>query len=121
MNPAKEFEQALVEQLEAKGVLNKQRAEIRAQLVSLLGEPAAAAANVPRPNQIIHSLIHEYLDFHELNNTKMVLEAETTLVTDGRDEIERYLGVRTEGDARKLPLLVSLVFRSTGTGPMIPK
>ena len=112
----KEFVEAVKECLESKGVLEKMSAEIRSHVLKILkdeNDPSDRTSGLKTGSQnfVINELIKEYLEWNELKHTRDVLVSESGHPKESltRTELEELLHVQTGLNARKVPLIYSLV------------
>ena len=112
----KEFYEAVKDSLQEKGILDKLSGEIRSQVLQILkSDDSTTDPNVvfktSSQNFVINELIKEYLDWNGLKNTKDVLVSEAGHPKESlsRSQLEESLNVQTGSNARKVPLLYSLV------------
>ncbi|KAI6659983.1 FGFR1 oncogene partner-like [Oopsacas minuta] len=118
-----EFREVLVRSLESKGVFNKCKAEVRANVFlaleqqegeegggSTLMAPKITKYCKSREGELVLGLIREFLQFYELEYSLAVFEPESNIegVTHTREQLSKDVGVRsTIGD---YPLLHQLLF-----------
>ena len=126
-----EFGDVLVSSLVAKGVLNKCKAELRANVFlaleqqegeqgagSTLMEPKVTKYVQTREGTIVLSLIREFLQFYELEYSLAVFEPESNIedISHTREQLSLDLGIRaSQGDR---PLLHHLIFDKS---PLVDK
>ena len=110
-----ELKAVLTETLEARGMLNKLRAQVRANVYQILDETsdtAARAEDLCDENLFINDLIREYLHWNGYRNTLSVFHPET-----GQPETAPFdrkysagqLHIRETETSKKVPLLYSVV------------
>ena len=119
-----EFREVLVRNLESRGVLNKLKAELRANVflamdqqegeetTSPLLAPKVSSYSQTREGQLMLELVREFLKFYELDYSLAVFEPECNLehVSSNREQLTSDLGVKPSHSER--PLLHQLVFSS---------
>ena len=118
-----EFRDVLVSSLGSKGVLNKCKAQIRANVIlaleqqegeegggSTLQQPRVAEYLRTGEGAIMLSLIREFLQFHDLEYSLSVFEPESSIegVSHTREQLAQEMGLRASLGDR--PLLHHLVF-----------
>ncbi|GAB1598458.1 lisH domain-containing protein FOPNL-like [Argonauta hians] len=111
MAQVKDLKNAISESLERKGVLNKIRAEIRAEVFHVLDEHSEGKPPLCNENLIINELIMEYLQYNKYNHTCSVLMAEAgqSETRLDREFIRNELDVTEDAETSTIPLLYSLV------------
>ena len=120
MDPETELFEAIEEVLNEKGVLNQMTCQVRAEILQVLkssfvtkkkSEASEAEAKVPNSNFIVNELIKEYLDYNGYDNTADVLAIESNLPKKRitRVELETTLKVHSGPNAKRVPLLYSIV------------
>ncbi|CAD7933450.1 unnamed protein product [Amoebophrya sp. A25] len=128
-----DLKEALMETLEAKGVLGEMRAQVQKEIFCSLDEKTASRPDIPTPNLIINELIREYLEYNQNFHTLSVFLAESghpeTRVFDRRfiaDEL-KVGDVTNNADARggsnqsRLPLLYALTQKKTSSSADSPE
>lgn len=114
-----DLSEAMQTRLEENGVLGEIRAQIRAQVVQAVrqddSEPQRRLSSYEGENYLINELIKEYLKFNGLNHTLETLHDESghPRLDLGREALEAQLKVETGPNARRVPLLYSLVSNLT--------
>ena len=121
-----EFRDVLVSSLGSKGVFNKCRAEVRANVFlaleqqeeeegagSTLQEPKVAKYVQTREGAIVLSLIREFLQFYELEYSLAVFEPESSIedISRSREQLSLDMGVRASVGDR--PLLHHIIFNNS--------
>ena len=94
MASLEDLKNVLRETLEQKGVLNKVKAEIRAEIFTALDADNQGKPAVPQENVLINELIREYLEYNRYYNTASVLTTESGMPRDppfDRNFMERKL------------------------------
>ena len=123
MDPETELFEAIEEVLNEKGVLNQMTCQVRAEILQVLkssfvtkkksSEPSETEteAKIPNSNFIVNELIKEYLDYNGYDNTADVLAIESNLPKKRitRVELETTLKVHSGPNAKRVPLLYSIV------------
>jgi len=113
----KDFFEAVKDCLEEKGVLEKLSAEVRSHVMQILkNEDQNSSGQKPilktsSQNFVINELIKEYLEWNELKHTRDVLVSESGHPKESlsRNQLEELLQVQTGLNARRVPLLYTLV------------
>ena len=78
MASLEDLKNVLRETLEQKGVLNRVKAEIRAEIFTALdADNTQGKPQLPQENIMINELIREYLEYNKYYNTASVLVTET--------------------------------------------
>ncbi|XP_043279741.1 centrosomal protein 20 [Venturia canescens] len=116
MATEKDLMNAVRDSLESDGVLGRLKAEMRTEVMRLLGGPSNKPNRITKiespPNVILmNELVREYLDWIGYKYTSSVLIAECKLSKQPLDRsfLLRDLGVRDSATTKNLPLLYSLV------------
>ena len=123
MDPEIELFEAVEEVLKEKGVLNQLTCQVRAEILQVLKSSfvtdqkktatATEAEKLPTnaSNFIVNELIKEYLDYNGYDNTANVLAIESNLPKKRitRVELETTLKVHSGPNAKKVPLIYSIV------------
>ncbi len=117
---ANEFNEAVVEALKERGVLDKLSCSVRAEILRVLRDPQPSstalqsnkksASEFPE-NFIINELIKEYLDFNGCAHTVDVLciESSQARKRTSREDLERSIGLECGPNARQVPLLYAIL------------
>ena len=102
--------------LEQKGVLNKIKAEIRAEIFTALDSENAGKPQLSNENMIINEMIREYLEYNKYHNAASVLVTETGQPNEppfDRQYLQKKFGISSTHKGKRgeqLPLLYDLVF-----------
>ncbi|XP_012686671.2 lisH domain-containing protein FOPNL [Clupea harengus] len=106
-----ELKCALRETLEARGVMGKLKARIRAEVFNALDDQSEPRPPLSHENLLINELIREYLEFNKYRYTASVLTAESGQpeVPLDRQFVANELNVVEDPGARTMPLLYGLL------------
>jgi len=125
MASIEELKDALAQTLEARGVLGKLKAQVRAEIFTALEDPnEAPPAELSNENLVINELIREYFQYNGYESALSVFLAESgqpsgpgASVLDRGFLAQELLRGAPETDASgKLPLLYSVVAQRRGAG-----
>ena len=111
MASLEDLKNVLRETLEQKGVMNKIKAEVRAEIFTALdADNTQGKPQLPQENIMINELIREYLEYNQYYNTASVLITETGQPQEppfDRNYMERrmQIGGGNQPGARQVPLL----------------
>ena len=105
--------------LKEKGVLDQLTCQVRAEVLQVLKSSLVTSKTATKPpevpstssNFIVNELIKEYLDYNGYDNTADVLAIESNLPKKriSRVELETSLKVHSGPNAKRVPLLYSIV------------
>ena len=115
MASLEDLKNVLRETLEQKGVLNKVKAQIRAEIFTALDADNAGKPAIPQENVLINEMIREYLEYNKYYNTLSVMVTESGQPVDppfDRNYIERRLQINsqpTSSSKPQVPLLYEIV------------
>lgn len=112
MASIQELTAALKDHLESKGVLDKVRSGLRAEIYNTIHDKSLAVHKPTGENYLLNELIREYLEFNNYNYTHSVFESESGNDKAALDRafLARQLGVSETEDTRAVPLLYAMVF-----------
>ena len=107
-----ELKEALKEHLEQKGIMNKLRSELRAEIYQTLNEQSGGVSLPTNENYIINELIKEYLLFNKHHYTLSVFESEcgNDKKPLEREFISQQLKVVEDNSTINIPLLYPLIY-----------
>eukprot|EP00033_Pygsuia_biforma_P003259 GCRY01003571.1.p1 GENE.GCRY01003571.1~~GCRY01003571.1.p1 ORF type:complete len:125 (+),score=11.79 GCRY01003571.1:246-620(+) len=111
MTSIDDLKEALKDNLEAKGVLNDLRAQLREQIFKALETDVGEKPKLSHDNVIINDLIREYLLYNNYHHSLSVFLPETGQPAESldRETICRDLGLRETGGSQDLPLLYGII------------
>ena len=108
MATIEELKDILKETLDERGILQKVRAQIRAEIFNTLNEQVSSKKTLSEENLIINEIFREYLEYNNYHHTKEVFIPETgqpVVPPFRRDYIAKRLKVVEDPKARDLPLI----------------
>ncbi len=112
------LEEAVHARLEQQGVLGGLRARARAEVARALKgvtgdrqQERQRAGEGSGDNFLVEELLREYLRWNGMTTTAEVLDIETSSLSSSlsREELESCLGLRTGPNARRVPLIYTLL------------
>lgn len=111
MAQVSDLKNAISESLQKRGVLDKIKSQIRAEMFSVLDECSGTKPPICNENLIINELIQEYLEFNKYKHTASVFMAESgqSEMHLKRPFLENELKVVSNKETSSVPLLYSLV------------
>lgn len=102
--------------LEEKGVIDRLNCQVRSEVIKLLKSSDLEGRQRPSrdlnpENFAINELIKEYLEWNGLSNAAEVLSLESGHPKEriSRQELEKTLNIETGANAKKVPLLYTMV------------
>jgi len=114
------LDEALKEALESRGVLNRLKAKVRAEIYNLVDHPSRGPHTKLLSNQklIMNELIREYLLFYDCGDTASVFipEAGQPEIPFDRAFLASRLGIQEDAITRQNPLLHALVSKACRVG-----
>jgi lisH domain-containing protein FOPNL len=112
MASIQELTAALKDHLESKGVLDKVRSSLRAEIYNTINDKSLQIHKPTNENYLLNELIREYLEYNNYNYTNSTFETESgnDKAPLDRNFLSRQLGVSESEDTRAVPLLYALVF-----------
>ncbi|PRP86925.1 hypothetical protein PROFUN_03673 [Planoprotostelium fungivorum] len=116
MATLEELKTVLQETLEARGTLDKLRAQVRAEIFHTL-EGGEQREQLSNDNLIVNELIHEYLVFNKYYHADSVFMTESGQPRDSlaRPLLAEAVGVREDHKTRSRPLLYTLASQRNST------
>lgn len=112
MASIQELTAALKDHLEAKGVLDKVRGSLRAEIFGTIADRDAQVHRPTNENYLVNELIREYLEYNNYNYTNSTFEVESgnDKTALDRNFLAHQLGVVENEETRSVPLLYALVY-----------
>ncbi|KAJ1502806.1 hypothetical protein HMI54_014579 [Coelomomyces lativittatus] len=123
-NNTENLENALIESLTQKGILQNLISELRKSIVECLqASSTKKALPLSKENEMINALICEYLEYNGYVCTKSVLltESNHSSPVSSRKELERELHVTVDGEESIIPLLYYMVFNEPAKKTSVKK
>ena len=111
MNSVEDLKTTLKESLIKGGILNKIKAQIRAEIYNELDNDNNPRPNLTKENFIINELIKEYFNFNGYTFSSDVLQSETGHPNNNfnRDEITKELNIIENEENKNKPILYSIL------------
>jgi len=109
-----DLKEVLKESLQAKGVINKVKANIRSEIFKSIDDEDQEKPKLSYENLIVNELIREYLEFNNYKFALSVFLAESNQPNEALDKnfLTKELKVKLDKDSQKLPLLYGLAFQN---------
>eukprot|EP01028_Stygiella_incarcerata_P010069 TRINITY_DN506_c0_g1_i5.p1 TRINITY_DN506_c0_g1~~TRINITY_DN506_c0_g1_i5.p1 ORF type:complete len:131 (+),score=38.39 TRINITY_DN506_c0_g1_i5:378-770(+) len=114
MATLEDLKEAIKRQLEADGTISKLRAQLRASVFRTLDdEETTPKPSMPNQTYLLNEMVREYLLYNGYVAAENVLVCESGQPQEclERTFLEREVGLKTEGESTKIPLLHVLLER----------